>query len=955
VKDIFKGFTLAFVAIFLVFSVQDRSGASINEVRQSLKKDTVSSKATSEVQIKNKIAVSKSNTKAIKQPAKTISSTKVQPSEFKASINNIFKKSATAKDLFFKKFFSKYLKNPPVIKIDTSSQSFKTLDAQFKKNQSQRPSAQKPLRIDQKTPAPWIKPITDFPGFEANPNDTLEIEGVKDVNDIYNNSDFFLTGTYAEVIVKINTFESMLPSFCETYSKYPYICAMMKFYYAEIRTWIFSYPRDGVYQDGYKFQELYTQIDETYSKETGSKEELFKKLSEVCKERKTYIENDINVEIGKKIIQNEANIKTCLDLIEKLKKNKNVYDVVYNQNGTEVLFFRIGNLKLESFSATVYSSVWDYYCQLIKDYCAIRKFDEADKALNALNLFLSNEVSTIVTSKPFNRDANGVDHPAPQGETQTKIYMPTKTYMDMLKKYMDWNSQYGEIAENGESFQTKVAEIINKVNSYKFDENKDNISLQELEEIKTRFPNKSYDENDNYYSNKALLTQLYFANGENIKLQHNMIKNPLSTITLRGEVDNLNVPVYSIIVDVASVVSKRRKFIVLKKDIISGQYVRSFSINETETPDAPPIPPPNIPEPPPQGPVISFNTIKKIRINPTEYIYDLFFGETKFAYIPEHYVIHKNIISNNKDLKPSIAVFDSEIFDGNLFDIYDLCTYFYSNNKNHNILGYSMKFDEANKVLLNKLGADGKRKINSNDQIINHLTKEFLKAGGGEYIIAIKQGKDQNLTVTTTPQLCKHQANWFVVDAHGDPDTGNIGSSEDNFYLPISELFDKDGKSLYGENMDTLVLLTCNSLNYYKYKVAYDADPNAKNLIFANGWYNVLPSGTILGYRHKFFSKCSLEAIRKLNEFLVANKKATPEDICIEWINIHASLYKEYNKDKEGKKDYHGAQYATYILKKEWVSPRVDPQNPFRSSKTNHDLSSNSLFTFRDMETHSFK
>lgn len=582
-KNTFKGFSLVFVAMFLVFSVRGHSDAGINEVGQSLKKDTVSLKTTNEVQIRNKAAASKSGIKAIKQPDPKISKTKAKSTEFKTTINEIFKKSKTAKDLFFQKFIYKYLKNPPSIKIDKASQPFKTLDTQFKKNPTSMTSAQKPLKIDQKTPVSWIKPITDFPGFEADPNDTLEIEGVQDVNDIYNNSDYFITGTYPEVLTKLFTLESMLPSFCEKYSKYPHICAMLKFYYAEIRTCVFSAPRDGVYYDGYKFQELYTQIDETYSKETGSKEELFKKLSNVCKERISYIASDINTGIGQKISENEAEIEMCLNIIKKLKENNNIVEVVYKANGEGINFYRIGDLKIASFGTGFYDHVLFTYSQIIKDYCAMRKFDEAGTALNALNTFYSSEYPAKFTSNLIAINANGEEYQA--GTDKYTVKRDTTTYTDLLKKYMDWNSQYGEIAENGEAFQNKVAEIINDVSSYQFDESKDNISLQELDNIKTKFPNKSDEGNDGYYSKKSIITSLYFTKTENIELPMDEVVNPLMTFCLRAKTDsNNNAPVYTVAVKANSVKSKRERIINLKRDWLLGGYCTAFQLNMNDNP-----------------------------------------------------------------------------------------------------------------------------------------------------------------------------------------------------------------------------------------------------------------------------------------------------------------------------------------------------------------------------------
>lgn len=853
-KNILKGLSAVFAAMILVFSIQNQSNAGINEVGKSLKKDTVSSKATSEVQIKNKLAGSKPNTKAIKQPAKT----KTKTPEIKTTINEVFKKSTTSKDLFFKKLFSKYLKNTPIVKIDKASQSFKTLETNFNSKKLNKPKVTAPLRIGRRAPVEGITPIADFPNFEADPNDTLEIEGVQDVNDIYNNSDYFFSGTFYDALIKINTFESMLPSFCEKYSKYPHICAMLKFYCAEIRALIFSAPQYGVYYDGYKFQELYTQIDETYSKETGPKEAMFKKLSEICKERINYISSDINTGIGQKISEDKATLSFLLDVIKKIKENKGVVEVVYNANGEGINFYRIGDLKLSAFGTGIYDSILLTYSQIIKDYCAMRNFNEASKVLEELNAFYLNEYPAKVQYNLFSVDENGNENQF--GTENYTIKRDTATYTDTLKKYMEWNSQYGEIAENGEVFQNKVAEMIDVVNNYQLDTKKDNISLEELNNIKSRFPNKSDEGNDGYYSNKPTITDLYFTKTENIKVSQDEILDPFSTLGLRAQVEsNKSSPLYSVYdVKINADDPSRERIIYLKRDFICGGYYAMFQANSRESEDV-------------KDNLIDVNEGQRHPI-PVE---DAGTAVTAPS--------NKKIQRISRATYNDISVFQglSELSEWLIFlkikvppSLYDKCAHFQIQRvRSHT----KTSFDPPKKTIRN--------------------SQWFLKSGGAEF-----------LTATLSNGICvynltKHVTDWFIIQGTGDPMNAYVGEgiNSTNNILP-SELFYTKNQQKFSEYSGMGVLLLCAPycLGHYE------------------SWKHAVPDGVILGYHDLIqFDLTTTDTVLDLmTDVLNHNANILPQQVCDAWVKANRDVF-NYNMTEE-KTDYSAMPWSySYIYNNE--------------------------------------
>jgi len=847
VKDIFRGFSLLLVTMFLVFSVRDHSGAGINEIGQSLKKDTVSSKA-------------------IKQPAKTTSKTKTKPTEIKATINEVFKKYATSKDLFFKKLFSKYLKNTPIVKIDKASQSFKTLETNFNSKKLNQPKVTAPLKIGQRAPVEGITPIADFPNFEADPNDTLEIEGIKDVNDIYNNSDYFFSGTFYDALIKINTFESMMPSFCEKYSKYPHVCAMLKFYCAEIRALIFSAPQYGVYYDGYKFQELYTQIDETYSKETGPKEAIFKKLSEVCKERINYISSDINTGIGPKISENKATLSFLLDVIKKIKENKGVVDVIYNANGEGIKLYRIGDLKLSSFGTGIYDTILLTYSQIIKDYCAMRKFDEANTVLKDLNTFYLNEYPAKIQYNLLDVDEHQF------GTENYTIKRDTTTYTDLLKKYMDWNSQYGEIAENGEVFQNKVTEIINNVNSYQFDESKDNISLQEFDNIKIKFPNKSDEGNDGYYSKTPTITSLYFTKTEYAELQQSEITDPFETLCLRAQISSSNMaPLYAVKVKVNSSISEHEKLLNLKRDFITGSYFCSFQANSREQENMKDnlidIDPRQMnPEPLPEYPA---DNEESPTIPPTE---------------PPASTISQPIL-----ISTAMRIHNA----GKVSDIRSISVAQCKEGGPDMALKvppllYIDGTQDGEHKYFNKALVRSYLKQETED-VVNNVcpnSKEFMMSGGGEYIQAGKKQPNDEF-IGSSKILVKRVANWFIIQGHGAPgspipaeDDDSVGG-DGKWVKPIELKYTaSDGaeRSKY-EGMDVLILDTCYNLRYNRYK----------------RWRKILPKGVILGYHGEVGFPWMGSALNMLLEELKKNPSITQEQLGTAWQEINKKIFDDSN------------------------------------------------------------
>ncbi len=245
----------------------------------------------------------------------------------------------------------------------------------------------------------------------------------------------------------------------------------------------------------------------------------------------------------------------------------------------------------------------------------------------------------------------------------------------------------------------------------------------------------------------------------------------------------------------------------------------------------------------------------------------------------------KDLIRYDDDFKESIACFNGEFYNKNLMDLYNTNDYFFKDGK-HNIFGFS------NSQFLTY----------NFEKLIFPNSKDFLKAGGAEYI---ETAPIQNKVAIA---LAKHQADWFIIDAHGWRSNWSGGIVESRApnaaKVTPKELIDcKD----YAKNIDVLVLDACHCLKWY----------DTTEMVFAKGWYNVLPQGLILGYQDTITVSLGARVIEELHSTLNAGK-IHPEQLAFEWELINKKLFENYINGVEGFSNFKTAKYFSYIYKNQW-------------------------------------
>jgi len=405
-----KYFTfLIFIAAIIVFYSDSSLAQSLKNIDQSIKAGNISNDAEKSAGENNEISVQgeKSHNSISKTDAvNSWNNDGLKKISKSISLNK--SKKQTESEAVIQKFIEKYCKNKKKCKTVTKNNN--------NTNEIQIKIAQAPLKVDESLKSTTISeaaanitPLSEFPDFVAISKDTLEIEGIQDVIDIYNNFEYFFTGDVYEQATKLAIFSSTIKPFFEQHSKYPYICAMMKLYFTEIYTLQIGTPSTFMgYYGTVQALELFTQIIETYSNDSGSKSSLLNKIVEVCYEKRNYMKNKIENIMLPYIANTENNIKLQLVFFQLLKENNYTADSIKNY----IEYLRIGNIILDNdfigfYNEKLYLQIIRDYQELIKCYCCIGKFDEAQKVFEVLIAFQSNEIPSTITKKNYKIDSDG--------------------------------------------------------------------------------------------------------------------------------------------------------------------------------------------------------------------------------------------------------------------------------------------------------------------------------------------------------------------------------------------------------------------------------------------------------------------------------------------------------------------------------------------------------------------
>jgi len=382
---------------------------------------------------------------------------------------------------------------------------------------------------------------------------------------------------------------------------------------------------------------------------------------------------------------------------------------------------------------------------------------------------------------------------------------------------------------------------------------------------------------------KPDIVSLYFSlNGQrHIDLA---ISEPNNSLTLKSKQKNTTNRNYAFKVNIESLRSMRKKEVTLKYDFIDWAFYAVFKPNETaDTSD-----------------------------------------------------VSVNVIDNAKNSfgGKSICCYDAELFTPQLYDIYTN-VFFYPDDKNKyfKTLGYAYWRKKYN----NPKPKNSITTLPNQENEIPHQSDltfynnglidpsvDFIKSAGIEYIRAKYENCADYVAI-------KNPANWFIVDTHGweraiyedkEPNGGLIeaeynitegGADENKIILGVApyDLIDKDGNSLYSENLEVLIMPICGSLAWK----GDCASSNPKDWIFAHGWHKVLPHGLILGYKTEPVNSMVERIFEKLKSNLI-DKKTSKTDLAKTWISVNETMFLDsFNGTKKTEK-YKSAEGCVIISNK---------------------------------------
>lgn len=500
----------------------------------------------------------------------------------------------------FPKFINKFSKNSINVKEEVKRMEV------IEKSQKQAPikiaKNNGPIKISRiREKLADVTPITDFPELTPDTNDTLEIEGINNVKELFGLSDWCNTGTWTERLQKILIIESILPEFCQIYAKYPYICAMGKFCFAEFRHRFWGDSETTLDIDGFRNQEIYTQLSETYANEKGSKADVFSKIKEISDARVSAIGDVVN-SLDSQIQALNIQLQDYLKFFNALKNATTIDYMIHNGNTNKPSYFRINGQSFDpSYTSSIHIAISGLYSQIATLYLKMRNFDKAD-AMMQESIKFHNEIPASIKEQIYYIQADGTETPGI--EYTNVLTRNTDYYLDSLKNYMKWSACNGEVAENSEIASNKVQELIKTVTDYQWNKDRDNITEEQLATIKANITDKYSDgTHDNYYANKPNITKIYFTRFENVELLSDDVTNPFETLSLRALIDENNpAPFYSVPNVKISTINdpEHVKILILKRDWICGGYCRTFQVNSDHQP-------PDVPS----GPVAMVKTINK--------------------------------------------------------------------------------------------------------------------------------------------------------------------------------------------------------------------------------------------------------------------------------------------------------------------------------------------------------
>jgi len=795
----------------------------------------------------------------------------------------------------------------------------------------------------------------DLFGFPIDPKDKIRCEAEKKIGEIYKSISEMNDENYVDIVNSVHRtgYEAI-----EKYSNYPDICAIIQLYLIEsfIKMYMINDNYDSLYSTSREYFK-YLQLSSQYS-HLNSLNQSMKTLHLVIEKRKSDLTN------------NEASL---------IKNNQFYFNQIsqYNQSlidYKERLFNGIPSEKeKENYAkdiASIHAEICFCYAKIYENYMKMNNKIEADKIFKIEKIgndyILSGKLYDSYKSTPYQQtykykyfevlpDNSGSI--TKTGEVNVKLYRDAKNFLNLIKNMVMLQSlDKIDCIINGQSRNEKrTLDMCDYLNDFKPSNGSESgvaeekITPEQLERYKKyAYAQSDWDELIDYYKRKPVIKDLYVARTTDTKLSPTEIVHPNEFLTLCAKADlsdyyKLTAPdnaflckVYTVKQNVTEnndnegtpsssaiiVASKseneleidRQKLITLIPDVLNRGFYAKFQVNETDSDN--------------ELPTSEFPTATAISLKKEK---------SKIRKMPTDEITNKNLSRQGKDaMRESICcIKNSYIVDTPLKNFYTNNKYF-TDQINHyyrNILGYYNNFYHDDNTL-----------------IFNNITTEVIKSGGTQWTYYGHVGGDDNHPpIARNRFLTKNQADWLIIDTHGDPDStrngaiviSNPSQSIKMFQVNPWELIDNINtnyeKSKYADDVDVLILLVCSTLPWI------DSDPYAstpEEYKYSKGWHKVLPEGIILGFKLTTHDTLNRDIVRKLNERIYTtsqmNKEQTRAWLRSFWKDVNEEFYNKYFKNRtikvivDGKEvdienPYIAALHAALLDKKTHVSYKEMP------------------------------
>lgn len=573
-KNKIKLFGLTLMALFLVLSILNYSGAGINDVKQSLKKGKVKTEdtKTNSTNIKTDPTQSK-----VKQNLKRID----LPSNYNGK-----------KEDFFKNFY-KPLKEIKIgvkqISIRSSSNKPNTNKTNSKVSGPQR--IQDTVKKSNKGEAVFAlpNPAQEF-GFSETQEDKIRVQGEAEVTKLYEKAKSIVWGSAENPKILKEMHDLAYDVIFTKYSRYPDLCAISRLYLIDVTARFYLNPAYPLkeYSNGTfggkdnNYYKRYLQIINDYIHE--KKDANISKIFDIIAQQRMNIiwENDAGAATN--ITEDQAKIQTGLENL-----NEMINESAYYPDAEKAY---IGAVVDEMSLILSYYRDMYYWSIMTGDYQtahSIFNYGVENGKIKFTGTFM--DVYSSIPKQVIFHYVSGYNE---QGDPIIKdkmvdLYKEATQLLSMVELFRASETKVNEQefdAKDKNLTQAKIEASCDWLSAFKpspsDDENPPEvISDTELETVN----NNAYGEN-NYYKNKPIIKRMYFTRDENIELTSEDIPRASDRITIRWEIDSAQPvgPSYDIKTTIHSNISNRYRQLTMKQDYEIHGYYEKFRPNETNNP-----------------------------------------------------------------------------------------------------------------------------------------------------------------------------------------------------------------------------------------------------------------------------------------------------------------------------------------------------------------------------------